>query len=319
MTDELRESVKSRILQYLENNLDETNKFEVKRKWYNLREDNSKFEFLKDITAIVNSYGGEDAFIVFGIDENTRETFSTKISDSGYKDPAYIKNVINANITAPILIDIESMEINDQLLCILHLPPSTDKPHCILKYKRNNQVFENEIFIRSGSAKVVASKSDIDRMYIERKNIIVERKLELSINLSNFRIQNSENRGLYIDHPITIENTGMRDVAIARIEIELLFGIKENNDFQNVHFFTKKFSFSNLIIESGKLFNGKVYLISLFNDYDYYRSVMLSYVDVNTRIRDCRVTLSNGDKIYPRLFVQSMEGDFPVDPYSLLF
>jgi hypothetical protein len=50
-----------------------------------LREEIRKNEFFKDATAIINSYGGDDGFIIFGVDEKTKELCDASLDQSGYK------------------------------------------------------------------------------------------------------------------------------------------------------------------------------------------------------------------------------------------
>jgi predicted HTH transcriptional regulator len=82
------------LIQYLSLDRLETNKLEFKRQWYNLRETSGKHEFLKDATAIVNSYGGDDGFIICGVDEKTKELFNSDLCDSGFKDQSSICKII---------------------------------------------------------------------------------------------------------------------------------------------------------------------------------------------------------------------------------
>lgn len=221
MSDDLKEEVKAKVLQYIAGTALETNKLEFKRKWYDLKDSKQKNEFFKDTTALINYYGGDNGFIVFGIDEDTKDLYDTSLSESGYDDQADIKNIVDSNIDKPFRFDIDYVQVNGKRLSVFHLVPSTDKPHVILKYQdKKGQNFVNEIFTRSGSAKVVAGKADIDRMYIERNTIIVERKAEVSINLNKFHAATSESANtIYFSRLTTIENLGTRVLSIYRIHI----------------------------------------------------------------------------------------------------
>lgn len=318
MKDTIIEEVTTKILQFLAGTTSETNKFEVKRRWYNLKDELEKFEFLKDITALVNSYGGENAYIVFGIDDKSKEITSTKLQDSGFDDASQIRNVIDGNVDSPVRFDHGTIDLNGNQLYFLCLHPSTEKPHYILSYKnKKGQIFPNEVFIRTGASNTVANKSDIDRMYVERRNIIVERKLEVSINISLLSIRLSDNRRFYIDHPITIENIGMRTVIISRIDFELCFG--EGDDFKNIYFYSTEFSYQNLIINQNGIFNKRIIFETLFDDTDYYSKIIKSYEHTNTKLKTLRVTLSNNETIIPKLYIHTFTGKFPITEMDFLF
>lgn len=254
MSDELKDEVKAKVLQYLAGSRLETNKLEFKKQWYTLTDVHQKNEFYKDTTALVNSYGGDDAFIVFGVDESTRTLVQARLSDSGYNDAADVKNIIDSNIDKPFRFEIDYVTVNNTNLCVFHIHPSTDKPHVILKYKdRANREYSNEIFIRSGSAKVVAGKADIDRMYIERNTIIVERKADISIYLSDISLHEEtafdNSTKCYFSKLVAIENRGSRVLNIYKIALDF------TNSSQNV----ERFAFDTIlgdpmVIEPNRVF-----------------------------------------------------------------
>ncbi len=226
MSDDLKRDVIAKFIQFIAIEKLETNKFEFKRQWYNLKDVKEKSEFFRDSTAVINSYGGDDGFIVIGIDDKTKELFDTKIEDSGFKDQSSIRDIVDTNIDKPFRFDVDYVEVNGKRLSVVHLFPSTDKPHVILKYQdKNGKEFSNEIFLRSGSGKVVASKGDLDRMYIERNTILVDRMAEVSINLNKFTVAGSTYQGESvhsIERLVTIENRGIRILPIYRIMLRFV-------------------------------------------------------------------------------------------------
>ncbi len=141
------------------------------------------YEFLKDITSIINSNGGDSGFIVIGIDSESKNLVDTKIDDSGLDDASKIKDIVVSNIDTPFTIDIDYITLEGKKLSIIHIPTTLHKPHIILRYySPANQKFDNEIFVRNGSGTSIAAKSDLDRMYWERGNIVLPEKLSLTIN-----------------------------------------------------------------------------------------------------------------------------------------
>jgi hypothetical protein len=55
--------VSDKLVQSLAGYPIEANKLDCKLKWYDFQNDAGKNEFLKDASAIVNSYGGADGFL----------------------------------------------------------------------------------------------------------------------------------------------------------------------------------------------------------------------------------------------------------------
>jgi hypothetical protein len=225
MTDKIKEDVRTRVLQLINGQTLEQNKFEVKRQWYDLswkvKRENGKeirnkdyYEFLKDCTSIVNSYGGEDGFIIIGIDGLT--LMGTSITDSGLDDPSKIKDIIIANVDKPFPIDIDYLTVNGKSISIIYLPPSTDKPHLINEYYQpSGSKQECVIFYRNGTGSHVAKKGNIDLMYWERGNIILEKKLECHIprHTLEFKYLEEINKLIFSAYMV-FESLGTRDIML---------------------------------------------------------------------------------------------------------
>lgn len=240
MEDSIKEYAKSKVIQFLAGHKLETNKFELKREWYKLnwktRQENGTtiynkgyFEFLKDITSIINSNGGDSGFIVIGIDSENKKIIDTKMEDSGLDDSSKVKDIIISNVDTPFTVDIDYIYIEGKKLSIIHIPTSLHKPHIILRYfSSGNQKFENEIFVRSGSGTSIATKADLDRMYWERGNIVLPEKLFLTINtsVSGFEARTmsdfDDNSRLDFSLYLGFSNQGMRPSTIYAIEFDLI-------------------------------------------------------------------------------------------------
>lgn len=240
MEDSIKEYVKSKIIQFLAGHKLETNKFELKREWYKLNsytvQDNGQktrhkdyYEFLKDITSIINSNGGDSGFIVIGVDSKKVKLFDTKIEDSGLDDSSLINDIIVSNVETRFTIDVDYVNVNGKNLSVIHIPTSLDKPHIVLEYcSPAKQKFKNEIFVRSGSGTSIATKADLDRMYWERGNIVLPEKLFLTINtsVSGFEARTmsdfDDNSRLDFSLYLGFSNQGMRPSTIYAIEFDLI-------------------------------------------------------------------------------------------------
>lgn len=227
MNNELRQKVITSVQQLLAGAKLETNKFEWKAKWYGFNCKNSsnieidKYEFCKDICGIANSYGIEDGFIVIGVDERNLGLLPTDIADSGFTQDQ-IKNLIYSNIDKPVAIDIDYVEVNGIRLSVVHIPVSLDKPHLVSRFitKRGHEQ-ENVIFIRSASASSNANKGQIETMFWERKNSLIERKVEVSILKGSVAFSRLVDDMILMHIGLSIENRGSRPLAISNLRILL--------------------------------------------------------------------------------------------------
>lgn len=234
MNDQLKNEVKLKVLQFVKGQTLERNKLEFKRQWYNLswtkkpgegKELRNKeyYEFLKDCCAIINSYGRDDGFIVIGVDES-KELFDTNLTDSGLNDSSKIKDVIIGNVDKAFLIDIDYINVEGKQLSVIHIPPSTDKPHLVAEYwSKNLHKSENVIWIKNGSGATIATRGDIDRMYWERSNIVLDDKLDVAMNLRNTRFNSISGSKIEVKSVPYIENVGTKKLLISKFRLNVSF------------------------------------------------------------------------------------------------
>jgi len=131
--DEIETLVSSYIEQSIQGLDKENPKFDFKRKWYNLKDPKEISEFLKDTTSIANTFG-PDGYIVIGFDDDTKEFFPAKFSDSGLKDTSHIVNLVNGKVDTLFNINTIDIQFKGENLSIIHIPQSINKPHVIKKY-----------------------------------------------------------------------------------------------------------------------------------------------------------------------------------------
>jgi hypothetical protein len=157
----------------------ENPKFELKRQWWSLDEDAGKNEFLKDITAMANTPGG-DGYILVGIDKNgILHNCETPL------DPSKIRGIICKNVQEAINLEVYDIEVEGSRISVIHIPRSLNKPHIIKEYRTSNQVIRMFIPIRKGTSINPADKYDIDLMYLERNNrIVINYDLSLKVTPS---------------------------------------------------------------------------------------------------------------------------------------
>ena len=216
----------------------ENPKIDFKKDWYKLNENGkSFFEFLKDTSAITNTFG-LDGFIIIGYDDKQKTYHDTKFKDSGLDDTSKIYPIINKNIADPFDINIYGIELNGHLMSVIHLPPSINKPHVIKLFKRidkkgNSRDEQNRIFVRKSTGTYPASKYDLELMYYDKKNNTPEYEIRVDSTLVDFRQigGNFNSRAQFVIF-FTIENLGRRVIAINNMEIIVIFPDNEKIEFQ---------------------------------------------------------------------------------------
>lgn len=226
-------------------------KIDCKLKWWDLTDPLEISEFLKDTSAIANTFG-LDGFLIVGFDDKQKQFNDTYFSDCNLSDTSYIRNLLIKHVEPSFDLNTFDITFKNHKLSVLHIPPSVNKPHVIKTYKRQgkNGIMEesNKIFIRKNTSNYIASKNDIDIMYYDRKNIIPEYNLIVSISAKSLKIRYSINAGAISDFRIspviTFENIGSRPVAIVGITI----GIKLFEDSRGDNVFLFEVSISNPLI-----------------------------------------------------------------------
>ena len=197
----------------------ENNKFDFKREWYDLStKGRGYYEFLKDTSAIANTFG-PDGLLVIGYDEQADTFVNSPVTASGLSDSLKVVGVIVRNVVEAFDINIYEIEYEGHLLTAIHIPPSLNKPHMIKEFKRWDRQGkvrseEQRIFVRKDSGTQYASKHDLELMYYDRKNILLE--YEVAVHCWGLEVE----RGQLI-LSFSIENTGRRPISISRFDIGL--------------------------------------------------------------------------------------------------
>jgi hypothetical protein len=240
----------------------ENPKFDFKREWYRLNDKKGINAFLKDTSAIANTFG-PDGCIVIGYDDKTKQFHSSKFSDCGLSDSNLVNGIISKGCDQIFALHTFDTVIDGQHLSLIHIPPSVDKPHLV----RNHQTYDQEgnlkkeeqhrIFVRRGTSSEIATKHEIELMYYDRKNILPEYQVSsyLSLNTCYFEsiVFNNKFNGIRFRTHLTIENTGRRPIAIVNISfgIELFYDEKYN-------FSTNDLTRKNILVSPGNIWTGEI-------------------------------------------------------------
>jgi hypothetical protein len=239
--DEIERTVKAYLLQAISNpGIDlETNKLDFKSEWYNLKDEKGKNEFLKDATGIVNSYGGADGFIVIGFNCKDNSFVNSPFTQSGLKDKTELIGIIASKVDRPFNLDEIPIQYNGKILSVVHIPPSLDKPHVIRRYVSDKGAeYENEVFVRHGSGAKRATKHDLDLMYAEKRSIVIDKRIDASINLilHTHRFQEFESVPISFKTHIFLHNFGSRTIAFSKLILTIQVNGFENGESRVLRF-----------------------------------------------------------------------------------
>lgn len=263
MTEEqLIPIIESYINQSIQGLDKEDPKFDFKRKWYDLTKKNEINEFLKDTTSIANTVG-LDGFIIIGFDEKTSKYYPAKFSDCNLRDSNELNGLIIKRVDRLFQISNYDIEIDNNQLSILHIPPSFDKPHVIRNYiYKNGKEEVHRIWVRHGTTTRIATKYDIDFMNYDKKNLIPEYLIYMSSSLmgyiANLYPSNTGESKIRLKLNLNFENAGHRPVAINKIVLELKWPDSSYKFISSLNIeasSNQHIKVSNIVIQPGRINN----------------------------------------------------------------
>ncbi|UPT60482.1 hypothetical protein GK107_14430 [Geobacillus thermoleovorans] len=219
----------------------ENPKVELKREWWKLEETEGQEEFIKDVTAMANTPGGDGYFII-GVDDETGALYDAPFpSDGRYNDPDKLGQLVYRKVQEPMTIECHPYTIENCTIYVLKVPRSFNKPH-IIKQHKNRQNF---IPIRKSTGTRPADKFDLDLMYSERNNVVVPPyRLDIHIAEPTKIFFNGvyNRKGIYQGKPnwsliINILNTGTNINMIQSGELVLLDDFDEVATLKHINFY----------------------------------------------------------------------------------
>lgn len=290
-----RADVVEKVKELIQNRLNqvdiEENKVEIKRGWPNLKDKKELNEWLKDVSAMANTYG-LDGLIIYGLDEKESKLIDAPFKDSGLRDKADLPYVLSRHLSSSFLIDVIEVTIEEKKITVLHIPPTKNKPIVVKNYltfdkQGNERSYEHKIFARYASGIRTASKSDIDLMYYDNSNIAPD--YELEVVFENYAVKRKfdfDASGEIIDESASIviqflvENVGRRPVVIK----DIIFW------FVSIHgtsmdFTTHEVKFNKTTEDPSRL---KIPLLSgniLALEAEFFSNSTLSYEDINAHMK----------------------------------
>lgn len=140
----------------------ESDYIDFKREFYkSLRES----DLSKDVSAFANSNSNQDKYIIFGVDDKTRQV--TGIDEITLTSQDNLDKYLSDTIEPFINVEIGSIEYNDHLVGYIKISnKNTDCPYVIKRdCGRNNKIHQGDIFIRKGNVIQKASRADLEQMH----------------------------------------------------------------------------------------------------------------------------------------------------------
>jgi len=119
-----------------------------------------KSELLKDILAFTNAWRRTDAYILIGV-EDVKGGKSIVIGVSKHLDDANLQQFVNSKTQQPIHFSYHSLRFEEEEIGIIHIPLQ-ERPRYLKK--KFGKLEKEKIYIRRGSATVIAAPDEIAKM-----------------------------------------------------------------------------------------------------------------------------------------------------------
>ena len=194
---------------------------EFKRDTYG-KDDKSKREFLKDISAFANTLGGH---LIIGIDENDGVATSVKsISENVGKELDRLESMVLTGIEPTIAgLCMTRIDIDDKNIIIIYVPRSFNPPHRVI-YKGINRYYgRKSAIVHQLSLEELRQAFGEQRSIEERAKSFIGQRF-LSIQANDGIMPLSEENGALVMHLVPLSNFG----AGHRIEATALHAQHQN-------------------------------------------------------------------------------------------
>lgn len=198
----MSEKVDRETILQLINNAKENECVDFKRDFYTSLKQS---DLAKDVTAFANVLNYKDKYIIFGVDDATREVVGIDPKSFSKQDDidSYLESKIEPflEVTCGLIKTDDNKDIGFIKISSKNLnPPYVIKEAC----GKCNRIEKGDIFIRKGSCNKKASRADIDEMYMKNG--------ELKIRIYDV---------ITCVGPTIIENNIVDEAAYGHIDIEI--------------------------------------------------------------------------------------------------
>lgn len=163
---------RDRVIELIESS-QETDFCDFKREFYH---NAKKSDMIKDIVAFANSTLGGDKYIIFNIDDKTRQLGEMK--NDIVPDISEINGLLREYCEPHITIEMDTFFYKNSNVAYIKIPADcTDKPYLIKRdYVREGKMLlqQGQVFLRRNSDNYIANRRDLDEIYESRIKYRVE-------------------------------------------------------------------------------------------------------------------------------------------------
>ncbi|MBQ8245844.1 MAG: ATP-binding protein [Lachnospiraceae bacterium] len=196
----------------------ETSEVDFKREFYNSLKSS---DFPKDVSAFANLTTGTDKYIIFGIDDNSRDILG--VTPSSIISQDCIDGYINETIEPFVNVAIDTFILNGKCLGYIKIFASNTNPPYVIKKTcgKDNGIRSGDIYIRKGACNQKASRQDIDSMYLNNGSLKIkpfENFIVIEPIHNSFKIPQTASYG-HVD--IEIENSSSSPHLLSNGFIEI--------------------------------------------------------------------------------------------------
>lgn len=132
----------------------------------------SNSELVKDIAAFANGRAKGDKYIVFGVNDETKEIVG--LTEESI-DSSTIENCVAERIEPRMVVECGCLSVAGKTLAYIRIPEKNDNPPYVIKKDggKNNSIRQGDIYVRVGTCNRKANREDLDRMYRENEKMVI--------------------------------------------------------------------------------------------------------------------------------------------------
>lgn len=206
---------------------------DFKLEWHQMKTDEGKLEFLKDIAALANT--GQDALLVLGVEDKSFAFKDQRIGASNYLDASSFQSLVASRISPSFSLEVGELEYDDgkakHALSFLHVSPTRNRPHLVTDWEFTPRVkpgqpppqkrqFRNALFFRRGTETFgpqrdrgeTPTRTELDAMYFDRPVAFSRIGVQY---WTRRKAQVLEDKGAWrVRLPLVITNLGRIDTSI---------------------------------------------------------------------------------------------------------
>lgn len=139
---------------------DESSTLDFKSEQYSLATKDQKGELIKDILAFTNAWRHADAYILIGVEDNSKGR-ATVVGVTHHLKDADLQQLVNSKTNQPVTFSYRAAQLDGNRIGVLHIPIQ-DRPRFITK--AFGKLSAGTVYLRRGSSTAVALPDEIARM-----------------------------------------------------------------------------------------------------------------------------------------------------------